>query len=96
MSLSGNSSAKSNNYRENFFSLDDIIATHEKISCKFEVSVPHLGKSFFKLLAIIGYMYRIPHPPGSSGIPSSPPGPGTWRGRAGHFGLSAGDDVMPH
>ena len=63
MSLSGNSSAKSNNYRENFFSLDDIIATHEKISCKFEVSVPHLGKSFFKLLAIIGYIYRIPHVP---------------------------------
>lgn len=49
MSLSGNSSGKISRNNENYFSIDDIIATQEKIPCKFEVSVPHLGKdSLFK------------------------------------------------
>ena len=44
MSLSGNSSGKISGNHENYFSIDDIIATQEKIPCKFEVPVPHLGK----------------------------------------------------
>ncbi|KAK2190338.1 hypothetical protein NP493_84g05066 [Ridgeia piscesae] len=43
MSLSGNSSGKISRSNENYFSIDDIIATQEKIPCKFEVAVPHLG-----------------------------------------------------
>ena len=68
MSLSGNSSATLSNYRENFFSLDDIIATHEKISCKFEVPVPHLGKSY--------RCHGTGPGPGPNTGPSPGPGPG--------------------
>lgn len=46
MSLSGSMtmSSKPTGYVENYFSLDDILATQERIPCKFEAAVHNLGK----------------------------------------------------
>ncbi len=31
-------------YTPNYFSIEDILATQERVSCKFDVTVPKLGK----------------------------------------------------
>ena len=45
MSLSGGISSKSTGYAENYFGLEDILATQERVPCKFEGMVHHLGKT---------------------------------------------------
>jgi len=73
MSLSGNSSGKISRSNENYFSIDDIIATQEKIPCKFEVAVPHLGKDpLFKLFILyhVCYPFQQQHMDGDNTLSS--------------------------
>ena len=44
MSLSGASQHRSSGFTENYFSVDDILATQERVPSKFEVSLQNLGE----------------------------------------------------
>ena len=35
----------SDSYNNNYFDIQDILASQERITCKFEVDVPNMGKN---------------------------------------------------